>query len=89
MLKKINFIFLLLLFKFSVIYSAAPPAGSYLVVNNPHNSGFFATFLSVLGALSIYEEGGYAGISVVLNNDFYIDVEKGPNWWSIFLNQSI
>lgn len=58
--------------------------GPYLVVNNPHHSGFFATFYSILGALDYYEKNSYAGITVNLDSYMYLDPNKGPNWWEYY-----
>lgn len=56
----------------------------FLVLNNPTNAGFGAVFSSVLGALHIYDQGGFAGIRVDLNSGIYLDPKHGPNWWNYF-----
>lgn len=58
--------------------------GPFLVLNNPSDSGMFAVFGSVLGALNFYENGSYAGLKIDLNSGRYLDPEKGPNWWEYF-----
>jgi hypothetical protein len=58
--------------------------GSFLVLNNPMNSGFFAVFNSVLGTLDAYEKGIYAGLEINLNTGLYLDPHKGTNWWTYF-----
>jgi Nodulation protein Z (NodZ) len=57
--------------------------GPCLIVNNPHNSGMFAVFSSVLGALDLYEREGFSGVQVNLDG-WYLDPVKGPNWWEYF-----
>lgn len=81
----ISILSLLVLTCFSQPASAQQPEpDSYLVVKNPHQSGFFATFASVLGALNMYDQGSYAGIKVTLDSQIYRDPKKGPNWWNYF-----
>ena len=46
--------------------------------------GMFAVFSAVLGALNFYEKKSYAGIKIDLCNGFYLDPERGPNWWNYF-----
>lgn len=58
--------------------------GSFLILNNPSDSGMFAVFNSVLGALKIYEQGHYAGLKIDLNSGRYLDPAYGPNWWEYF-----
>ena len=70
-------------------YADPPPAplpaqDSFLTLNNPMNSGFFAVFNSVLGALNFYEQGRYGGLKIDLNEGIYFDPEKGSNWWGYF-----
>lgn len=59
-------------------------AGAYLVLNSPVNAGFGAIFSSVLSALNMYDQGGYAGVHVDLNSGIYLDPAQGPNWWEYF-----
>lgn len=63
--------------------STNPDKGSYLILNAAE-VGFGATLSSVLSALDIYDQGGYAGIKIDLNSGFYIDPNYGPNWWEYF-----
>lgn len=58
--------------------------GVYLVLNNPSDSGMFAVFMSVLGALNYYENGDFAGLKIDLNSGRYLDSEVGSNWWEYF-----
>lgn len=60
-----------------------PDSGSYLVLNCAP-TGLGAVFSSVLVALDIYDQGGYAGIKIDLNSGFYLDPDYGPNWWEYF-----
>jgi hypothetical protein len=60
--------------------------GKYLVLNNPLDSGMFAVFHMVLGALSLYEEGTYPGLKVDLDGLLYFDPQKGPHWWEYFFD---
>lgn len=47
--------------------------------------GFFEEFLSILGALYIYELGQYAGVRVDLcNNKTYYDPAYRENWWEYY-----
>lgn len=61
-----------------------PKKGKYLVLTNSSDSGMFAVFGSVLGALNVYEKGNYPGIKIDLNSGRYLDVEMGANWWEYF-----
>ncbi len=74
-----------------VPYNELPPpakpitqAGDFLILENPSDSGMFAVFNSVLGALNLYEHGSYAGLTVNLNSGRYLDISLGPNWWEYF-----
>lgn len=82
--KKINLSILklgLILFCFPL--SAYDPNGPFLVIKNPHNSGMFAVFTSVLGALDMCETERYSGVKVELDG-WYLDPSVGPNWWEYF-----
>lgn len=58
--------------------------GPYLVLNNPSDSGMFAVFNSVLGALNCYDSGQYSGLKIDLNSGRYLDPKRGDNWWEYF-----
>lgn len=51
-------------------------------------SGFFSTFLNVLGVLFLYDEGCYAGVKVDFGSDKYFgsffDPKRGANWWNYY-----
>lgn len=57
--------------------------GPYLIVNNPHDSGFFAVFTSVIGTLDLLEKDNCSGVKVELDGR-YLDPIIGPNWWDYF-----
>ncbi len=62
---------------------ALHPGGPFLLVKNPHNSGMFAVFSSVLGALDMVEHGAFSGMRVKLDG-WYLDPAIGPNWWDYY-----
>lgn len=55
-----------------------------LVMNNICDSGFFATFSAVLGALDFYDKGYYDSLKIDFDTGRYLDTERGPNWWEYF-----
>lgn len=59
-----------------------PHLGRFLIYET--SSGFFATVLSVIGALDFYEKGSYSGFQVKMSGGVYLDPELGPNWWNYF-----
>lgn len=55
------------------------------VVLTTHPVGMFSSFLSVLGALALYDDGYYAGIHVAFGKQgFYYEPEIGQNWWRYY-----
>jgi hypothetical protein len=50
--------------------------------------GMFSSFMSLLGALHIYEKGDYAGVKVCFGADgnfgTYYDPGRGSNWWEYY-----
>ncbi|MBA3721520.1 MAG: hypothetical protein H0W88_03870 [Parachlamydiaceae bacterium] len=62
-----------------------PPKGSFLVTTVlTKQSGMFALFNSVLGSLNLYQSGNYSGLKIDLNDGFYLDPSRGPNWWEYY-----
>lgn len=59
----------------------------FLIHNVPSDSGMFAIFQSIVGALNYYEEKKCAGLYVNLTCGRYFDPEKGPNWWEYFFER--
>lgn len=49
-----------------------------------YDSGMFAMFAAVLGALDQYEKKQIEGMTVNFNRGLYLDPSKGPNWWEYF-----
>lgn len=86
MFQKYLIIFLLFVVSFLPfkVYSGDKNKGPYLVLNNVSDSGMFAVFFSVLGALDFYEQGNYAGLKIDFNTGRYLDPSRGPNWWEYF-----
>lgn len=79
-------IFIQVFFIFSLLINrgfAVDGSGPMLVVKNPHNSGMFAVFASVLGSLDKFEKGYYSGIRVELDG-LYLDPSVGSNWWEYY-----
>ncbi len=74
------------------LLSILTPAKAVSQANTPpnlcfeltYNSGMFAVFGSVLGALHLYEQGHMAGLTINLDQGIYWDPEAGPNWWEYF-----
>lgn len=66
------------------LYSQVKKKESFIILNCPVNSGFFAIFSSVLAALDMYDQGNYAGIKIDLNSGIYLEPERGSNWWEYF-----
>ena len=62
--------------------NSQPHLGKFLVYET--SSGFFATVLSVIGALNFYEKGSYSGFQVRISEGVYYDPDLGPNWWNYF-----
>lgn len=54
--------------------------GPDCILNFEINSGFFAMFAGVLGALKLYERGNFTGITVNLGKNLYYDPMRAPNW---------
>lgn len=46
--------------------------------------GMFADWIAVVGALHYGAQHQAAGVRVEYNNPWYVDPEKGPNWWAYF-----
>ncbi len=46
--------------------------------------GMFADFLAVVGAVHYARTHNAAGVRVYFDNAFYVDKERGPNWWAYF-----
>lgn len=84
MLRKIYALFLLLQLAVIPLISQEGIQKPYLVLNNPSDSGMFAVFSSVVGALNVYESGDYAGLHIDLNSGRYLDPTLGNNWWEYF-----
>jgi len=85
---KIYRIILVVLFGFTFLpnqsrLNAAAEPGSFLIEEYA-NSGMFAEFASVLGALDTYEKGQFAGLWINFTSGPYLDPERGPNWWEYF-----
>ncbi|MFV0339467.1 MAG: nodulation protein NodZ [Parachlamydiaceae bacterium] len=93
-MKKLILIFVLiaLILGFAYYYRASrqPPRitstepNGKLLVYNTGNSGMFAVFSGVLGALNFYEQGEFQGIEIALEGGVYQDPKLGPNWWTYF-----
>ncbi len=49
-----------------------------------HRPGFFSVFLAVISALQAYEKGLFAGVSVNLQDGYYLDLARGNNWWDYY-----
>jgi hypothetical protein len=63
--------------------TSTEPNGKFLIYNTG-NSGMFAVFSGVLGALNFYEQGNYQGIHIALEGGVYQDPKLGSNWWTYF-----
>lgn len=72
------------LFLHSIKLYSEPDEYSFLVLNNPINSGFGAIFSSALSALDLYDRGNYSGIKIDLNSGMYVDAQREANWWEYF-----
>lgn len=55
-----------------------------LVLQDHMNSGMFASFGTVLGALHLYETGKIQGFHVNMRTGPYVDEERGTNWWEYY-----
>lgn len=84
MLRKIFTIFLWLHLAANPLLAQEDVQKPFLVLNNPSDSGMFAIFTSVVGALNYYESGDFAGLEIDLNSGRYLDPELGGNWWEYF-----
>ena len=51
-------------------------------------AGMFSEFHSVLGALAYAEAHRAAGVRVDFRSPLYLDVERGPNWWTYFFQRA-
>lgn len=56
--------------------------GLFLEINL--NTGMFAVFGTILGALTLYDQGKIAGVHVNITDGIYSDQDRGPNWWEYF-----
>lgn len=84
-LKKILFLCLILgLISAKGLPSQEISQNTNLMIHDSLNIGMFATFSLVLATLHLYEEGNFAGVKVDLNSGFYLDPDRGPNWWEYF-----
>lgn len=58
------------------------PPKPYAVLHSHWGVGFFGEFLTVIGALHLYEVGLVSGVSIEYGeNGTYYDSSVGPNWW--------
>lgn len=54
---------------------------TYLVNQGNAGGGAFCNFMTVLGALNLYEQGKYTGVEVDFVGGLFHDPQWGPNWW--------
>jgi len=81
------------IFFFFLILSTSLPIRAteqeIFVLENPSDSGMFAVFGSVIGAVYLYETGSFKGVHIDLNSGRYLDPAIGPNWWEYFFEPII
>src|SRR5688500_7604199 len=60
-------------------------AGDVALVLKEHmESGMFASFATVLGALHLYETGQIQGFHINMKTGPYVDPDRGDNWWEYY-----
>jgi len=75
------------IFLFTFFGCIADEKGSYIVIGSPlYNPGMFSVLHTVIGTLDLYEKKGYGGLEIDFGNaGLYYDAQKGPNWWTYYL----
>ncbi len=58
--------------------------GTAFVLDKYVESGMFASFGSVLGALHLFEQGQIQGVHIDFKDGHYYDPERGSNWWEYY-----
>ncbi|MGK5594326.1 MAG: nodulation protein NodZ [Parachlamydiaceae bacterium] len=58
--------------------------GTALVLDEHVDSGMFASFGAVLGALHLFDQGQVQGVHIDFKNGHYYDPDKGSNWWEYY-----